>query len=92
MVFFVLFLPAVNLASQYFVHDNSRNFIALDYGLNLLNGLEENAIIFTNGDNDTFPLWYAQAVSDPYVVEHSYSPTDVYPTEKQKTDCFRHGI
>jgi hypothetical protein len=82
MVFFVLLLPAVNLASQYFVHDNSRNFIALDYGLNLLNGLEENAIIFTNGDNDTFPLWYAQAVADPYVEEHSYPPTDVYPTEK----------
>jgi hypothetical protein len=82
MVFFVLFLPAVNLASQYFVHDNSRNFIALDYSLNLLNGLEENAIIFTNGDNDTFPLWYAQAVADPYVVEHSYPPTDVYPIEK----------
>jgi hypothetical protein len=84
MLFLVLLFPAVNLASQYFVHDHSRNFIALDYGLNLLNGLEENAIIFTNGDNDTFPLWYAQAVKDPFAYENVYPATDVFPTDKTK--------
>jgi hypothetical protein len=45
-----------NMASQYKVHDRSKEYIALDYGVNFLNSLEENAIIFTNGDNDTFPL------------------------------------
>jgi len=55
----VLVLPVINLASQYHIHDRSREFVALDYGTNLLNSVEENAILFTNGDNDTFPLWYA---------------------------------
>jgi hypothetical protein len=84
MIFLVLFFPALNLVSQYRIHDYSRNYTALDYGLNLLNGLEENAILITNGDNDTFPLWYAQAVEDPLAFEHKYPAEDVYPTEKTK--------
>lgn len=76
--------PIVNMASQYRVHDRSREFIALDYGLNFLNSLEENAIIFTNGDNDTFPIWYAQAVEDPYAHENIYPAKDVYPDEQTK--------
>jgi hypothetical protein len=75
-------LPIINFASQYFIHDRSKEFVALDYGLNFLNSLEENAIIFTHGDNDTFPLWYAQAVADPYSFENSYPAKDVYPDEK----------
>ncbi|MCD6181461.1 MAG: DUF2723 domain-containing protein [Candidatus Cloacimonetes bacterium] len=66
----VLALPLVNLASQYFPHDRSREYIALGYGQNILNSVEENAIIFTNGDNDTFPVWYAQAVADPAAEEY----------------------
>ena len=76
--------PIVNLASQYFVHDRSREFIALDYGINFLNSLEENAIIFTNGDNDTFPIWYAQAVEDPYAFENIYPAKDVNPDAETK--------
>jgi len=77
----ICILPLVNLASQFRVHDRSEEYIALDYGLNFLNSLEENAIIFTNGDNDTFPLWYAQAVEDPNAkgLENSYPAKDVYP-------------
>lgn len=75
---FILLLPIINFASQYFIHNRSREFIALDYGLNFLNSLEENAIIFTHGDNDTFPLWYAQAVYDPYAFEHIHPARDVY--------------
>jgi len=93
----VLALPCINLASQYFIHDRSREYIALDYGQNILNSVEENAIIFTNGDNDTFPVWYAQAVHDPAAKEY-IQPTRNYdkdvvgkiykhttnPTEKTK--------
>ena len=70
LVVLVLALPIFNLASQYFIHDRSREYIALDYGQNILNSVEENAIIFTNGDNDTFPVWYAQAVFDPAATEY----------------------
>jgi len=72
-------LPVSNFISQYKIHDRSQEFIALDYGLNFLNSVEENAIIFTNGDNDTFPLWYAQAVKDPFAKENIYPARDVYP-------------
>lgn len=77
-------LPIVNFASHYHPHDRSKEFVALDYGLNLLNGLEENAIIFTNGDNDTFPLWYVQAVKDPNAHEYVYDMTKVKPTKRTK--------
>ncbi|MDD2543743.1 MAG: DUF2723 domain-containing protein [Candidatus Cloacimonetes bacterium] len=77
----MLLLPIGNMISQYHTHDRSNEFIALDYGVNFLNSLEENAIIFTNGDNDTFPLWYAQAVSDPFAKEYVHPASDVQPSE-----------
>jgi tetratricopeptide (TPR) repeat protein len=47
---------------QWFSHDRSRDYIPRDYAYNILAGLEPDAIIFTNGDNDTYPLWYIQMV------------------------------
>lgn len=63
-------LPIINLASHYHKTDRSQELLSLEYGTNFLNGLDKNAIIFTNGDNDTFPLWYAQAVYDPNAEEY----------------------
>ncbi len=52
-------LPAGN---NWYTHDRSEDYIPRDYAWNILAGLEPDAIIFTNGDNDTFPLWYVQCV------------------------------
>ena len=76
----IFILPTLNLVSQYHFHDKSRNFIPLDYGMNYLNSLEENAILFTNGDNDTFSPWYVLAVADPY------SKENIYPAREIKYD------
>ena len=63
-------------------HDRSGRYIARDFGRNYLESCEPNAIIFTQGDNDTFPLWYAQEVegvrTDVRVCNTSYLQTDWY--------------
>lgn len=43
-------------------HDRTGFYVARDYAWNMLEPLGQNAIVFTNGDNDTFPLWYLQEV------------------------------
>ncbi|MCQ2288873.1 MAG: DUF2723 domain-containing protein [Muribaculaceae bacterium] len=69
-------------------HDRSGRYAARDFGMNYLSSLDKNAIIFTNGDNDTFPLWYAQEVenyrTDVRVVNLSYLSTDWYIHQMQR--------
>lgn len=66
----LLIFPLLNFASMFHIHDRHQNFTAIEYASNFLNSCQENAILFTNGDNDTFPLWYAQACYDPYSKKH----------------------
>jgi hypothetical protein len=50
------------IIDNYATHDRSRSYFAYDFAGNLLRHLPPNAILLTNGDNDTFPLWYLQIV------------------------------
>jgi hypothetical protein len=58
----LLALPLFTLNHYYFSHDRSNNYLCPVYARNMLMGLDKDGIVFTNGDNDTFPLWYIQDV------------------------------
>ena len=81
----ITLLVPIQMASQTWDdHDRSDRYTCRDFGQNYLMSLQEksNPIIFTNGDNDTFPLWYNQEVegvgTDARVCNLSYLQTDWY--------------
>lgn len=58
-----LILVPVNMAiGGWKMHDRSGNYFPFDYSYNILQSVEKDAIVFTNGDNDTFPVWFLQDV------------------------------
>ncbi len=75
-------VPGIMLAENYDDHDRSERYLARDIAKNYLRSCEKDAILFTFGDNDTFPLWYIQEVegfrTDVRIVNMSLLSVDWY--------------
>lgn len=85
----IFLTPTFALAGNYYLCDRSRNYIPYDYAWNLLTSSEENAILFTGGDNDTFPIWCLQEAyhirTDVKLINMSLSNTKWYIKQIQNT-------
>ncbi len=83
-----LVIPIQMVSQTWDDHNRSGRTAARDYAINYLESLEPNAIVFCNGDNDTFPLWYAQEVEgvrpDVKIVNLSYLASDWYANQMRK--------
>ncbi len=88
-------VPVVMAQQNWDDHDRSNRYTALHFAENYLNSCAPNAILFTNGDNDTYPLWYAQNVegirADVRVINMSLLNTDWY-ADALKREVFESEI
>ena len=82
VVVLTLLVPALMASEGWDDHSRARRRTGVDFAKNYLDSLEPNAILFTNGDNDTFPLWYVQEVegyrTDVRICNLSLLNTDWY--------------
>lgn len=87
-----MFVPIQMVSQTWDDHDRSGRYACRDFGKNYLSCIEEDGIIFTNGDNDTFPLWYAQETegyrTDVRVCNLSYLQTDWY-IDQMKSQAYK---
>ncbi|WP_423930729.1 DUF2723 domain-containing protein [Candidatus Palauibacter sp.] len=81
----LLAVALIPLFFNYSRADRTGDSAARDWAYNILQSVEPYAVLFTNGDNDTFPLWYLQEVEgirrDVTVIVHSYLGTNWYPKQ-----------
>ena len=86
------FIPGRMFQSNFTSHDRSRNWLAWEYSYNMLQTCEQDAILFTNGDNDTFPLWFLQDVEgvrrDVRIVNLSLINTPWYIQQMKDTPYY----
>ncbi|MDR2383767.1 MAG: hypothetical protein LBD76_07805, partial [Prevotellaceae bacterium] len=75
-------IPAIMAQQNWDDHNRSGRYVATDFGYNYLNSCEQNAVLYTFGDNDSFPLWYNQEVEgvrkDIKVANSMYLASDWY--------------
>ena len=82
-----IIVPIQMVSQTWDDHDRSGRYAMRDFAINYLNSLEPNAIVFCNGDNDTFPLWYVQEVEgirpDVKIINLSYLNSDWYANQQR---------
>ncbi|HEY4785811.1 MAG TPA: DUF2723 domain-containing protein, partial [Bacteroidales bacterium] len=91
-----LSVPVIMINQNWDDHDRSHRYAVLEYARNYLESCERNAILFTNADNDTYPLWYAQEVEgirrDIQIVLTPYLSADWYVAELRRPSYDKPGL